>query len=73
MSTRISNEPDNFRRVFETSGQAVDDILSGRLEAASGTAIARLNCNRAQILSADLRARVIEHRIGPRPADQDRP
>jgi hypothetical protein len=59
----ISENPDNFTRLFEEQMSLAKDIRSGAVEVDQGLAMSRPYFGAVKTLETDLRARMFQHRI----------
>lgn len=60
----VSDDPRNFRSVFERQLSLADDIRSGGVDVDQGAAEAKALFGATKTLEIDLHARVFSHRLG---------
>jgi hypothetical protein len=60
---RISEEPDNYRGVFDRALSAVDELKAGAIDVSEATARARDLSVAQRTLDGDLKARLVDHRL----------
>lgn len=68
---RISENPENFKTVFESAGKIVEDLRAGKIEPTEATAMARGDTIRQRMLETDIKGRVIDHKLRMKTIDNE--
>ncbi|ORE90678.1 hypothetical protein ATO13_22201 [Stappia sp. 22II-S9-Z10] len=67
---RISEDPANYAAVFNSARATTESVRTGQLQPNEATAMARNDTIAERILQADLKARLVEHRLAARTVNE---